>query len=1254
MKQKYLSLIALAGAMCMSTSAWAQWDEPTAPELEIKNAASVEAGKTYYIMNVGAEQFITGANSWSTQISLTSEGVVPETTDVSPALAIYVADSTGTSTNLAGVTGVSMRLDGTFTVYGASGGRTFTNTYLFRETAENGFMDHGSQDHGYIWKITKAEDTGYYRIQVADGDPDFPDAATEYAGWDAELGGIDEGNTAVVFNMTEEQEGIDWMFIDAATFLVQLNAYDARVALYEQLLEAADAGVDTDAATAVYNNPNATKADLEAAINDLKYAINVAEFQEQFEGATADDPLEVTDICLVNANFSEGSINGWDNTFQSGVTAVNCGYQGASYTNNGSTLEGSAGSAFDDDENASYLNGFIEAWRPNENDPHHIGDAQLSQTVYGLPTGMYKLTCDVIAVQQGSYFPNPVTGTKLFIATDTGVEVFQEVATGNGNPEHFSITFTCPKGVRAVTFGLKTENTTANWIAADNFRIYYFGETEKTLAQLNLAEAIRTAETFAENNQDVPVYQAALEAFEAALLNAQTVAAANASDEDCVAAQTALEAAKAEYSASLKAYEALGTFIGADGSACKLDEYMDQAAQLGDLYNELEVWESELKDGYYDGTISTERIEELMGGFLTKIREYIKKGNIEPGADITILLDNPDFSEGTTSNPTGWTINNGSLTELSSATGNIETWHKTFDISQTITDMPSGIYDITVQGFVRHDNASVTDLTYFYAGDTKTVLMTLEDQWSFEPIYTADGPNPYFHDGNYDASMTTPDGESAYKCNGMAGAYYWFLTQIPDELYPTFKYKAPEGQDWTGDNYYTNHIKVVLKQAGDFTIGLGTTAGEDWIIWDNFKIKYIGEDMNIYVEMVQEEFAKLLAAYEAENAFITKKAEDDFKAVEVKVNNAKNMQDGAEALALIDEIDAIISYINAGNKAGTTLKETYYLYSETMLSLYESSDTSFPALLDQVSSSIENPVEIADNDAINTLMASLKKGWTKYVMADNIAGASEENPADVTAVIFNPDYTDYDLNVDQPTNSEGWTNEGSNGSTVFNSQYYEEIEFYNTNFNHYQTIEGLEPGWYLISNDAFYRAGDVGAMTTAYNDSVPAMNSYMYAVVAGDTVATKYVHSMFDGAQVEETFSDGEVTVNLTKEDGLNGTYYVPNLMGSAYAFLTLEDYETEKRYYTNTIAAEVKEDGVLTIGVRKTELITNDWTVITNWGLAYVGKQAPVAVNSLEAKQSVKAAQFFGIDGRQQSRLQRGINIVRMADGSVQKVLVK
>ena len=1244
MKQKYLSLIALASAMCMSTSAWAQWDEPTAPELEIKNAASVEAGKTYYIMNVGAEQFITGANSWSTQVSLTSEGVIPETTDVSPALAIYVADSTGTSANLAGVTGVSLRLNGTYTVYGASGARTFTNTYLFRDSEESSFMDHGTQDKGYIWKITKVEETGYYRIQTADGDPAYLDAATQYAGWDAELGGIDEGNTAVVFNMTEEQEGIDWMFIDAATFLVQLNAYEARVALYDLLYEASDYGVDTSAATAAYNNPNATKEELESVINDLKYAINVAQFQEQFEGATADDPLEVTDICLVNANFSEGSINGWDCTFQRGVNATNIGYQGASYTNNGTTLT-EAGSAVDDDENASYLSNFIEAWKDN-NDPWKIGDAELSQTVFGLPTGMYKLTCDVIATHQWGKFDNPVTGTKLFISTDTGVEVYQEVATSNNNPEHFSITFTCPEGVRALTFGLKTENTTANWIAADNFRIYYFGETEMTLAQVNLSEAIKAAEAFAETNQDMPVYQATFEAFEAALLNAQSVAAASGSDEDCVAAQTALEAARAEYAASLKAYEKLGVFIGADGSACKLDEYLEIAGQLGDIYDTLEAQGEELKNGYSDGTITTERMNEIMDGFLPALRAAIKDGHVTPGADVTILLDNADFSEGSgATNIPGWTIKSGNITELSASYHNIEAYHYEFDFCQTISDMPAGVYNIGVQGFVRVD--SWTDHGNYvgdennmvlYGGLTNKRFKKLTDEYSETALLGNNGDDST-GSWPYDTPHTDiVDGTTVYVPNSMQGAKAYFDAENP----------------MTEKPFYLNEVQIV-HNGGDLTIGVKCEKANNlWILWDNFTIQYVGEDIESYIQMVQEEFEELKKVYEAEDAFVTKKAEDDFKAVELKVNDAKNIQTGDEALALINEIDAVMEYIKAAYVPGNNLKETYYLYSETMLSLYESSDTSFPALLDQVSSSIENPDEIADNDAINTLMASLKKGWTKYVMADNIAGASEENPADVTAVIFNPDYTDYELNIDQPTNSEGWTNEGSNGSTVYNDQYYEEIEFYNTNFNHYQTIEGLEPGWYLISNDAFYRAGDVGAMTTATHDSVPAMNSYMYAVVAGDTVATKYVHSMFDGAQVEETFSDGEVTVNLTKEDGLNGTYYVPNLMGSAYAFLTLEDYETEKRYYTNTIAAEVKEDGVLTIGVRKTELITNDWTVITNWGLAYVGKQAPVAVNSLEAKQSVKAAQFFGIDGRQQSRLQRGINIVRMADGSVQKVLVK
>ena len=136
MRKNLLSLVALAGAMLVSTSAFAQWAEPTAPALQEVNATEVESGKAYFIKNVGAGQFITGANSWSTQISLTQAGINSDTFEgLSPALAIYVADSTATGIS-GNPSGVSLRLFGTYRVFGAGGGRDFTNTYLFRDSEE--------------------------------------------------------------------------------------------------------------------------------------------------------------------------------------------------------------------------------------------------------------------------------------------------------------------------------------------------------------------------------------------------------------------------------------------------------------------------------------------------------------------------------------------------------------------------------------------------------------------------------------------------------------------------------------------------------------------------------------------------------------------------------------------------------------------------------------------------------------------------------------------------------------------------------------------------------------------------------------------------------------------------------------------------------------------------------------------------------------------------------------------------------------
>ena len=192
---------------------------------------------------------------------------------------------------------------------------------------------------------------------------------------------------------------------------------------------------------------------------------------------------EVTDECLINPTFDD-NINGWNIRFVNSLTAPNAGYQNNTvYTNDGSSVS-SGGSAVNDDGKVSSLNNFIEVWNPSTSSPYRIGDCEISQTIYGLPAGKYKLSCDAIAVQQGSQYQNPIKGTSLFIRTNTGYEEKKDVATANNNPEHFTLEFTYPSNANVLILGLKTEKSTANWIAADNFRLYYLEAEGYTISYI--------------------------------------------------------------------------------------------------------------------------------------------------------------------------------------------------------------------------------------------------------------------------------------------------------------------------------------------------------------------------------------------------------------------------------------------------------------------------------------------------------------------------------------------------------------------------------------------------------------------------------------------------------------------------------------------------------------------------------------------------------------------------------------------------
>ena len=84
MKHKYLFLLALAGAMTVSTSVMAQsqWNEPvapTAPAISAQYAGNFvdpEAGGQYYLYNVGSGLFLGGGQTWGTRGIVLCDSVV--------------------------------------------------------------------------------------------------------------------------------------------------------------------------------------------------------------------------------------------------------------------------------------------------------------------------------------------------------------------------------------------------------------------------------------------------------------------------------------------------------------------------------------------------------------------------------------------------------------------------------------------------------------------------------------------------------------------------------------------------------------------------------------------------------------------------------------------------------------------------------------------------------------------------------------------------------------------------------------------------------------------------------------------------------------------------------------------------------------------------------------------------------------------------------------------------------------------------
>lgn len=215
----------------------------------------------------------------------------------------------------------------------------------------------------------------------------------------------------------------------------------------------------------------------------------------------------------------------------------------------------------------------------------------------------------------------------------------------------------------------------------------------------------------------------------------------------------------------------------------------------------------------------------------------------------------------------------------------------------------------------------------------------------------------------------------------------------------------------------------------------------------------------------------------------------------------------------------------------------------------------------------------------------MKKLLLLSLFAVTVLSIHAEEWIDVTErYIVNPSFDGNDRTT-------GWS-----GTQFGAASPKENAEHYYKTFNTYQDITVLKAGKYRLFVNAFYRMGNTSNDYNLYKtgDYADSQLAVLYATVAGEQYSQK-IQPVSSGMVKTPIASSGYASVtdwvygNRGWEQSVVG--YVPNNMFSADAWFA-------RGYYQNYLEFEVKQDGVVRIGVRKDESFSEDWMICDNFRL--------------------------------------------------------
>lgn len=656
-----------------------------------------------------------------------------------------------------------------------------------------------------------------------------------------------------------------------------------------------------------------------------------------------------------------------------------------------------------------------------------------------------------------------------------------------------------------------------------------------------------------------------------------------------------------DINANIKAYKDLDAF--ADGALQDAFKKYENKAGHDIIMDALNEINDEVPNVLSDYNWDTQKINETIASLPVIIKEKTqelydaaKAGEYEGDPiDITPIIEGLGYTYSTsdvknTAIPDKQWIY-GDASEFKTQYATAEVWNQSpFEVYQTLSNMPAGTYTVKTKAFYRTAD-NTTNYDNYQADQTPKAFVM--GGFSKAPIVNV-------------AELAK---ESETAIDGWAAVAEGSTTYVPNN-----QLKASEiFNDADLTEKVQASVQTVLAAEGDIKIGVTADQieGNSWVVWYGFELEY---DPNVDKNLLAEEIE---AAKAVIKEYMDPMANEDAAYITAPATTA-----AAAALAG-DDMPTLVQTIQDLKDNVKASKDVDAAFEEIQNTAGEYLDF---ASAEAVAKFTEVATKYSSKADLNTeeLAAFVEeiKAADKALRIPDGTGASDDNPIDFTSAITNPDF-EANTPGQQAT---GWTlvkGEGASGNyQVQNGFEGVSMEFWsNTNgsgtkYDFYQRISGLPAGTYVLTVDA---ANSLNNQPVGPGEGA----AYIYAAAAsGETLR----YGMSDPIAVQEASCNGD-----------------------------------DKTWNKYEVVVKIAEGEDLVVGSRSVGDLAARWVMIDNFMLAYHGTESaleesgdPTAIEGVAAVSSEKATAIYTISGAKVSSLQKGINIVKMADGKVKKILVK